>query len=274
MRGERRRPGRFEPRWEETGAGEIAICGRRPVLESLRLGQPPRRIWIARGERHGAALGEIAALAAERGVPVEEVPPERLEARAEGAHHQGVLALCRPPRLLSLDELVERARRPGADRPPILVMAAGIQDPQNLGALIRTAEAAGAGGCLIGRHRAAGLTPAAIRASAGAALHLPVAQVTNLARSLEALKGAGFWSVGADPEAALCYDEIDWTVPTVLVIGHEGEGIPRLVREACDRLVRLPMLGRVGSLNAAAAAAVLLYEALRQGRRKPAPHPG
>lgn len=237
------------------------IEGRRPVLEALRSGRPLLRVLVAAGAT-GAALAEIARLAGARGVPLEQRPAAELGRRARTRAHQGVIALAPAPRYAEVDEILAAARARG--EPPLVVVAAQVQDPQNLGAILRAAEAAGAHGVVVARHRAAGLTPAVEKASAGAAAHLPVARVANLAACLARLKEEGLWVCGADPAGPLVYYEADLTGPLALVVGSEGRGIPPLVRARCDLLVRIPMRGRVASLNVAAAAAVLLFESLRQ----------
>lgn len=237
------------------------IEGRNPVLEALRGGLPVARVLLARGDRHGA-VREILALARARGVPVEEVAPEELARRATTRVHQGVIAEAAPRGPVAVEDLLAEARRRG--EPPFLVLAAEVQDPQNLGSLLRSAEAAGAHGVVVPRHRSARLTPAVIKASAGAAAHLAVAETPNLARCLEGLKERGLWVCGADPGAERAYYEADLRGPLVVVVGSEGRGIPRLVREKCDFLVRIPMGGRVASLNVAVAAAIILFEARRQ----------
>ncbi len=237
------------------------IEGRQPVLEALRSGRPLLRILLARGERRGT-LREIALLARARGVPVDELPAADLRRRARTGAPQGVIALAAPPRYADVDDLLALARSRG--EPPFLVVAAGVQDPRNLGALLRSAEAAGVHGVIVPKHRAAGLTPAAEKAAAGAAAFLPVAMVTNLAACLERLKERGIWVCGADPRGERLYYEADLRGPLAVVVGSEGRGIPRLVRERCDFLVRIPMRGRVASLNVAVAAAIILFEAQRQ----------
>lgn len=236
------------------------IEGRNPVREAIRAGRV-RRLWVARGLK-GKAAEALLAAARHEGVPVEFLSREELARRARTPHHQGVLAEVGERPAYGLEDLLERARRAG--EPPLIVVAAEIQDPQNLGSLIRSAEAAGAHGLLLPRHRSAGLTATVAKASAGALEYLPVVQVPNLARALEELKEAGLWVCGAAPEAAQLYTQVDLTPPLAVVVGSEGRGIPRLVKERCDFLVRLPMRGRVGSLNAAVAGAILLYEVLRQ----------
>ncbi|HAG06598.1 MAG TPA: 23S rRNA (guanosine(2251)-2'-O)-methyltransferase RlmB [Peptococcaceae bacterium] len=238
---------------------EDVICGRNPVREALRAGRPVHKIIVA-GKGNGA-LREIATLARARGVPVQFADRAALDRLTGGVRHQGVVALAAPVGYADPDGLVAGKER------PLLVALAGVQDPRNLGAVVRTAEAAGADGVVIPARRAAGITPAAEKAAAGALAHLPVARVTNLARFLEQMKEKGLWVVGADPEAEQVYWDADLRGPLVLVVGGEEAGLGRVVRAACDLLVRVPMTGRVGSLNASVAAALLIYEVLRQRRQ-------
>jgi 23S rRNA (guanosine2251-2'-O)-methyltransferase len=211
-----------------------------------------RRVLLAAGLKPDPRLAEIRRLAR-----VEEVPATRLEALAPGAVHQGVVAEVAPRRLLTLRELL-------AGEPDLLVALDGVQDPHNLGAILRSAEAAGAGGVVLPEHRSAPLSPAAVKASAGAVEHLRLAQVGGIAGALVEIKRAGIWCVALDPEGELAAWEFDFTAPVCVVIGGEGRGVGRLAGERCDARVRLPMRGRVASLNASAAAAALLYEVARQ----------
>jgi len=235
------------------------LYGRNPVLEALRAGRPARKLVIAAGVRADARLSEILALAETRALLVETVQRQRLDDIAHTEHHQGVAGYfhARPP--LSVQQLVERARTPA-----LLLVLDGIQDPQNLGAIARTAEATGADGIVLSRHRSTAVTPAAAKAAAGATEHVPVAVAGNLAQALQVLEDAGVWRVGLDAAAEQRYDSFDYTVPVALVVGGEGAGLHDLTRRRCDALVRIPMLGRVASLNAGASAAVLLYEVLSQ----------
>ena len=235
------------------------LYGRNPVLEALRAGRPARKLVVADGVREEVRLREILRLAAERGIAVEGSPRHRLDDIAHTEHHQGVAGYfhARPP--LALDDLIERAAQPG-----LLLVLDGIQDPQNLGALTRTADAAGADGIVVPRDRASGVTAAAAKASAGASEWVPVATVPNLAAALTRLADAGYWRVGLAAEGTTRYDAFDYTAPTALVVGAEGEGLRELTRRRCDVLVSLPMLGRVASLNAGVAGGLLLYEAARQ----------
>ncbi len=242
------------------------IYGRNPVLEALRSNQRIERILLARGVKRSGAIGRILTEAQERGVPVEWV--ERAELDRMAVSHQGVVAEVAPFRYADVAEMLALAKRRG--ELPLLLALDHIQDVHNLGALIRTAEAVGAHGVIIPERRAAGITPAVFKTSAGAVAHLPVAQVTNLTRTLRELKEAGLWIVGLDMAGESEYDALDWKMPVCIVVGSEGEGLHRLVREACDFLVRLPMRGKVESLNAAVAGSIVLYTAWRCGAGGPA----
>jgi 23S rRNA (guanosine2251-2'-O)-methyltransferase len=238
------------------------VYGRRPVLEALRSGRSVRTLWLAEGMREAPVISTIVQAAQDMGIPTVGVPRRRLDELTDGAHHQGVVAEAAALATVELDDLLAAARR--RREPPLLVALDRLEDPQNLGSLIRSAEAAGAHGLVLPAHRSAGLTPAVERASAGATEHLPVADVVNLTRALRELKSAGLWVIGLDAAAEQRHDQADLTVPLVLVVGGEGRGLSRLVAEQCDLLVRLPMAGRVASLNAAVAGAIVLYEAVRQ----------
>lgn len=211
-----------------------------------------RELWVAEGA-HG--LDDLLRSAAAATLPVQRVSRAQLDRMA--SDHQGVVARLAPRVGASLDGLLRAG-------PNLLVALAGIEDPHNLGAVARSAEAAGAEGLIVPQRRSAPVSAAAQRAAAGALEYLPVAHVVNLNRALEACKRAGLWACAADPEAAQLSWEVDLTVPLVVVIGSEGHGLPRLVRDRCDMRVRLPMAGRTRSLNASVAAGVLLYEVLRQ----------
>ena len=235
------------------------LYGKNPVLEGLRAGRPARKLVVAAGLRDEARLAEILHLARDRGIPVEESSRRRLDDIAHTEHHQGVVGYFHAREQLDLRDLIGGAAEPG-----LLLVLDGIQDPQNLGALARTADAAGVDGLVIARDRAAGVTGAAAKASAGATEWVPVCTVPNLARALAELGEAGYWRVGLAGEATERYDRIDLTGPTALVVGAEGEGLRELTRKRCDVLVSLPMLGRVSSLNAGVAGGLLMYEAARQ----------
>ncbi len=238
-----------------------AIEGRNAVREALRAGTPLQRVLIAEGLKPDTAVDEIVRLAESVHVPVQRVPRRELDRMSERGSHQGVIAETAPFRFTPLEEVISAT----AERPRALVVALDhVTDPGNLGAVVRTAEVAGASAVLVPERRSAGVTPAAYKAAAGAFAHLPVVKETNLVRSLERLKAAGFWIAGADASAS----QTLWQAPldgrVVLVMGSEGEGLARLTRESCDFLVRLPQSGQVESLNVAQAAAVLVYEWVRR----------
>lgn len=231
------------------------VEGRRPVLEAVRAGRAVE-VLVATGARSTAGLRDVLAAAENASVPVIEVPRARIESLAEGGSHQGVVARAEAPAALGEADL---GRRSWPDDARVVVLD-GVTDPHNVGAIARTAEAAGASALVLRRRRGAGLTPAAFKASAGALLHIPVAEVANISRALGRLKGAGFWVVGLAGEAETPIGE---AAPPggrlALVLGAEGEGLSRLVRESCDELVSIPLRGRVASLNVSAAAAVALF---------------
>lgn len=239
------------------------VYGRHPVLEALRAGETVERVLVAKGTQTAGPLADILKLAQQRGVRVAWV--ERRELDRLGGVHQGVAAEIRAFEYADIEDILALA---GSRGEPSLVLALdSVQDVNNLGSLIRTADAVGAHGVILPEHRAAGVTPAVRKASAGAVAHLPIAQVTNLARTLEGLKKQGLWIVGLDMDGRESYDRYDWRTPTVLVVGSEGKGLGRLVAETCDVLVHLPMRGHVDSLNAAVAGSIVLYEAWRSRER-------
>ncbi len=241
-------------------AGESQIEGVHAVLEALRAGRNVHKVFLAR--EGGGRLTEVARLARARGVPVVEVPRRFLARRAATPAHQGVLALVAPRPPAALREVLDLAAARG--EPPLVLVAAGVQDPRNLGSLVRSAEAAGAHGLCFPVRRGASLGPAALKAAAGAAEHLPLWSVVNVSQALRQLKEAGLWVAGAEPLAGLRLWEADLTGPCAVVVGGEERGLPAPVRRACDLLVSIPMLGRIESLNVAVAGALLLFEARRQ----------
>lgn len=241
------------------------IVGRNPVLEALRAGRPVERLLVAKGAS-GAAIDEIVALARRSGLTVQFDDRRRLDRLAEGHVHQGVVAVAAPVPYVSVDEILARAQRRGEE--PLLLALDEVQDPHNLGSLLRSADGAGAHGIVVPRRRSAGLTMTVARTSAGAVEHVPVAQVSNLVQTLSDLKGRGMWVAGADTAGQREYWDADLSGPLVIVIGGEDKGLGRLVRRTCDFLVRIPMHGRINSLNAAVAGALLLFESSRQRRQK------
>ncbi len=240
------------------------LFGLHPVEEALRSGS--RRfdhICVAR-ERHDRRLAEVTALARAAGVPVRTEPREALTRLAGTAAHQGVVAVVGERSFLGVEDLLEGLE--GNSDPRLVLALDGVEDPQNLGALLRSAEAAGVDGVLLTERRAAPLSAVAVKASAGAAEHLRLARVVNLVRALETLKTRNLWCVGLDERGTMDYDRYDFRSNTVIVLGREGAGLHELVRKTCDHLLRIPMAGKVDSLNVAAAGAVVLFEAARQRR--------
>ncbi|HEV2403831.1 MAG TPA: 23S rRNA (guanosine(2251)-2'-O)-methyltransferase RlmB [Ktedonobacterales bacterium] len=237
------------------------IWGRYPVLEALRSRRRVHRVLVAQGPKD-PALTAVVDQARRVGVPIENSSRRHLDDLSHNANHQGVMAVTAPREYADVDEILARAVALGEE--PLVLALDAIQDVQNLGSLIRTAEIVGAHGVIIPEHRAAGLTPAVDKTSAGAVEFLPVAQVTNMTRTLDDLKKRGLWCIGLDGDAETPFDKANLTGPIALVVGSEGKGISRLVRAHCDVLVRLPMRGHVGSLNAAVAGSIALYEIWRQ----------
>ena len=237
------------------------IEGRNAVIEALRAGTPVDKIYLARGETD-SALGHIASTARGKGIVVVECDRRKLDGMSRTHSHQGVIALAAVREYASVDDILEAAREKG--EPPLIVVCDELSDPHNLGAVIRTAECAGAHGVIIPKRRSAGLTAVVAKTSAGAVSHLPVARVANLPSLLKQLKKEGIWVFGADAAGTVPLYEADLKGPAAIVIGSEGSGMSRLVAETCDVLVRIPMKGKLNSLNASAAAAILLYEAVRQ----------
>ena len=235
----------------------MIIYGLNPVLEALRAGRV-RRVRV--GARNDQRLDEVLALARRHGVPIDRVDAGVLERTARGGVHQGIVADLAPAPDYSIAELVAAA----APAAPLIVVLDGIEDPHNIGAILRAADAAGCHGVVRQARHAAPLDGVAMKASAGAAAHVRVATVVNIARAVEELKDAGVWTIGLAGDAAERYHAVDFTLPSAIVVGAEGSGLRRLVRERCDRLVGIPMLGSVSSLNVSVAAGVTLFEAIRQ----------
>jgi 23S rRNA (guanosine2251-2'-O)-methyltransferase len=242
------------------------LYGVHPVEEALRAGR--RRfdqVLVAR-ERRDERLESLVAACREAGVPVRQEPREQLTQLAQTAAHQGVVAMVRPHEFLDIEDLFEPLDNGGKAR--LLLAIDGVEDPQNLGALLRVADGAGVDGVVLTERRSAPLSAVAAKASAGAAEHLRIARVVNLVRALEDLKRQNLWVIGLDERGTTDYDQFDLTGDCVLVLGREGAGLHDLVRHTCDHLLRIPMAGGVSSLNVSAAGAVVLYEASRQRRGK------
>src|SRR5438094_5085840 len=250
-------------------AGE-PIAGPHAILEAMRAGRGIRRVYVSedRGTRTGA-VNDLITEAQQRRIFVRFVDKMEIDRLSPIEEHQGVVAIVEGKTGVELDELLLHLDT--LSTPALVLVIDSLQDPQNFGVLLRSAEGAGVDGVVIPHHRAVGLTPAVAKTSAGASEHLLVADVANLRQAIDAIKEKGVWVVAADESGDLLYDEVDYRGPTAIVIGGEGEGIRRLVLEGCDQVVRIPMEGQVSSLNAAAAGTVMLYEALRQRRRDVAP---
>ncbi len=238
----------------------MIIYGINPVREALKRGHVSR-LMVQQGQAGGGRLQALLDAARGAGVRVERVERPALDRAARQGVHQGVVAVIDEPETLSVSDLVN-----GAKGAPLVVVLDGIEDPQNLGAILRVADAAGADGVVRQTRHAAPLGGATAKASAGAVAHVRIADVVNVARAIEELKAANVWTVGLDAGSSQTYDAIDFRQPTAIVLGAEGAGLRRLVKESCDLLAAIPMRGQVGSLNVATAAAVVLFEAVRQRR--------
>jgi 23S rRNA (guanosine2251-2'-O)-methyltransferase len=244
--------------------GQDFLSGRNPVLEALRSGREMNKLFLQEGQQKGP-LAVIHAMAQEAGIQIQLVPRSRLTGLAGTENHQGVGAAVAAYEYAEMEDIFELARQ--KDETPLLILLDELEDPHNLGSILRTADAVGAHGIIIPKRRSVGLTQVVAKASTGAIEHIPVVRVTNLARTMEDLKKQGIWFVGTNARESDDYRTLDGTMPLGIVIGSEGKGMSRLVREKCDFLVHLPMAGHVTSLNASVAASLLLYEVYRT--RKP-----
>ena len=240
---------------------EDVIAGRNSVGEALKSGRPLNKLLIAKGERQGS-LRELAGIAKDKGILVQEVEPQRLAQLAPGQRHQGVVAMASPVEYAEVEDMLAAAEAKG--EAPLLVVLDELEDPHNLGAVLRSVDAAGAHGVIIPKRRSCPLSTTVAKTSAGAVEYVPVARVSNLAQTLDKLKKAGIWVAGCDMDGTENYFEASLKGPLALVIGGEGRGLGRLVKEHCDFLVRIPMQGHVNSLNASVACSLVLYEAVRQ----------
>jgi 23S rRNA (guanosine2251-2'-O)-methyltransferase len=229
----------------------VSVCfGFHPVLEALRARRPLNRVLVAKGAT-GPRLQEIVALCRELSVPLRFEPRDALDRLAPGAAHQGVIALGAAHQYLDLDDLP-----PGAS----LLLLDGVEDPHNLGAIVRTAHAAGLGAVVVPERRAVGLTDTVAKAAAGALEYLPVARVGNLSQALEHLKRSGYWIYGLDERGDQTYHQVDYASPTAFVLGGEGKGLHQMLRQHCDFLVRIPLAGNISSLNVSVAAGIVLFD--------------
>ncbi|MFZ3171066.1 MAG: 23S rRNA (guanosine(2251)-2'-O)-methyltransferase RlmB [Carboxydocellales bacterium] len=239
------------------------IFGRNPVLEALKGDRSINKLIIAKGTT-GGSLSEIRAKALAKKIPIQEVERTNLDSLAEGANHQGVMALVAARDYVEVEDILAIAKQKGED--PLILLLDEIEDPHNLGAILRSADGAGAHGVIIPKRRSASLTETVAKASAGAVEYVPVARVSNIAQTIEVLKQQGIWIVGADALGDKVYWEQDMTGPLGIVVGSEGKGIGRLIKEKCDFLVGIPMKGKISSLNASVATSLILFEVLRQRR--------
>lgn len=277
--GERRSYGSSEPKDIKRGTGRKPVSftekktdvqfpedldrleGRNSVLEAIRAGRSINRILVSKGEKEGS-INQIIALARQSHIVIQEVDRSKLDEMSETHAHQGIIALTSAKDYVEVDDILKAAEDSG--RPPFIVILDGITDAYNLGSILRTSNAAGVHGVIIPKRRAIGLTSAVSKASAGAIEYVPVARVTNIAQTIEYLKTKDIWVAGTDSSGERPYYEHDLTGGIAIVIGSEGEGMGKLVREACDFTVSIPMLGEISSLNAAVAGAIVIYDVVRQ----------
>ena len=246
-----------EPTVEPTN--EI-IAGKNPVLEALRSGREMNKVWVAEGVKK-AGVAELLQLAREAGIIVQFVPKNKVDQLTDGANHQGVAASVAAYRYADIDELFESASSRNED--PFFLILDELEDPHNLGSILRTADATGVHGVIIPKRRAVGLTSVVAKTSTGAIEHIPVVRVGNLAQTVDDLKKRGVWIAGTDAKGSADYRQMDAKLPLAVIIGSEGKGMSRLLKDKCDFLYHMPMVGKVTSLNASVAAALLMYEVLR-----------
>ncbi|MCL2739856.1 MAG: 23S rRNA (guanosine(2251)-2'-O)-methyltransferase RlmB [Oscillospiraceae bacterium] len=246
----------------EVNREDYQIEGRNAVTQALMAGRAIDKIYLAQGDK---SFGQIIALAKDAGAVISVVPRQRLAEMAINPKHQGVIAACSPVGYVSIDDILQAAKDKGEE--PFIIALDEIVDPHNLGAILRTANAAGAHGVIITKHRSVGLTATVAKTSAGAVEWTPVARVTNLQQALDKLKDAGLWIYGAAGQVANTYTQTEMTGPICLVIGSEGQGLRANTQRCCDYLVSIPMHGEIPSLNASVASAIIMYEIVRQRRK-------
>lgn len=244
---------------------EDVLIGRNAVIEAIRSGRGINKLLIADGDKEGS-VKEVISLAKEQGIVIKFVERSKIEGIAGGLRHQGVLAYVAPVAYSDLDTILQAAETKG--EAPFLLLLDELEDPHNLGALLRTADATGVHGVLIPKRRSVPLTATVAKTSAGAVEYVPVARIGNIAQTLRKLKDKGFWVAGADMDGSQNYYEADLTGPLVLVVGSEGHGMSRLTKEQCDFIVKMPMVGKINSLNASVAGSILMYESMRQRLQK------
>lgn len=239
---------------------EDLVAGRNAVMEVLKGSRSVNRLLVANGSSEGS-MREIIALAKEKGINIQFYDRSKLDAMAPGIRHQGVLAQVPPVQYAELEDILQIAR--DRNEPPFIVLLDELEDPHNLGAILRTADAAGVHGVLIPKHRSCPLSTTVAKTSAGAVEHVPVARIGNMVQTIKKLKKEGLWVAAADMDGTDYYDT-DLTGSLLLVIGSEGQGVGRLIKEQCDFVVRIPMVGKINSLNASVAGSILMYEAMKQ----------
>lgn len=242
---------------------EDMVAGRNAVMEALKGSRSVNKLMIANGSTEGS-IKEIIAVAKDKGVNIQYWDRSKLDSIARGIRHQGVLAQVAPVQYAELEDILQVAK--DINEPPFIVLLDELEDPHNLGAILRTADAAGVHGVLIPKHRSCPLSATVAKTSAGAVEHVPVARVGNLVQTIKKLKQEGLWVAAADMDGKDYYDT-DLTGPLLLIIGSEGQGVGRLVKEQCDFVVRIPMVGKINSLNASVAGSILMYEAMKQRRK-------
>ncbi len=252
------------PKYQEREADECVVSGRNAVKELLSSGRDIEKIFVQAGEREGS-INLLIGMAAERKIQIRETDRVKLDELSSGARHQGIVAIAAERNYYSVDDILSYAEEKGER--PLIVMLDGVEDPHNLGAIIRSAECCGAHGVIIPKRRAVGLTTTVAKSSAGAIEHMRVAKVTNLSQTIDELKDRGLWFYLADMDGSDCFD-IDMTSPAVIVMGSEGSGASRLVKEKCDFTVSIPMYGRIDSMNVSCAASVILAIAAKQRNSK------
>lgn len=244
---------------------DLYVVGRNPVLELLKSNKEIDKLYIIKGDSQGS-IKKIIGMAKDKGIHIQEVDRIKLESLADGNVHQGVAALVSEFKYSSIDEILHKAKSMGQD--PFVLVLDEIEDPHNLGAIIRTAECAGVHGIIIPKRRSARVNQTVYKSSAGAVEYVLIADVVNISRALIELKDKGLWAYGADVDGEGYHFNTELKGPTALVIGNEGKGISRLVKENCDFLIKIPMYGKISSLNASTSAAILIYEFVRQNHEK------
>lgn len=247
---------RINPSVEDEESGRLE--GKNIILEALKADHPINRLYLEKDSKD-TIIGRIFATARSKGIVVSFLEKSRLDQMSMTRNHQGVIADVAPYAYVEVQDILQKAKE--KSQPPFILILDGITDPNNLGSIIRTAECAGIHGIILPKRRSASLSPVVAKVAAGAAEHIPIARVTNLTRTIEELKEAGVWILGTDAGGDTLYNRFDYQGPLAIVIGSEGEGISRLVRESCDVLLRIPMYGEINSLNAATACGLIVFEA-------------